>query len=92
MNRIGGKYGASHLGTAAITGSGVVTDYMQGKSAEEIVLNSIFSAGVGKFGQYNSERTKTNPDIMSALFAAGADTMIDKNDAEEEKKRVDFNK
>jgi hypothetical protein len=92
LNRIGGKYGASHLGTAAITGSGVVTDYMQGKSAEEIVLNSIFSAGVGKFGQYNSERTKTNPDIMSALFAAGADTMIDKNDAEEEKKRVDFNK
>lgn len=30
LNRIGGKYGASHLGTAAITGSGVVTDYMQG--------------------------------------------------------------
>lgn len=36
LNRIGGKYGASHLGTAAITGSGALNDYLQGKSAEEI--------------------------------------------------------
>lgn len=92
LDRIGGKYGASHLGTAAITGSGAVTDYMQGKSVEEILLNAVSSAEVGKIGQYTSKHTKTNPDIMSTLFAAGADTMIDKNDEEEEKKKVDFNK
>ena len=68
LDRIGGKYGASHLGTAAITGSGVVTDYMQGKSAEEIALNSMLSAILGKFGQNTSKYTKTSPDIMSCLL------------------------
>ena len=92
LNRIGGKYGASHLGTAAITGSGVVSDYLQGKSAEEIVLNSISSAGLGKLGRPVSEYTKTNSDIMSTLFAAGADTAVDKRDVEQDKKSVDFNK
>ena len=51
LNRIGGKYGASHLGTAAITGSGALNDYLQGKSAEEILWNSILSYGSGKVGQ-----------------------------------------
>lgn len=91
LDRIGGKYGAAHLGTAAITGSGVVTDYMQGKSADEIFFNSMFSFGAGKFGQHIGKHTKTSPDIMSALSAAGADTMVDKRD-EEDKKKVDFNK
>ena len=92
LDRIGGKYGASHLGTAAITGSGVVTDYMQGKSAEEIFWGSIFSTGIGKLGQNFGRYTGTSSDMMSALFAAGADTAIDKYDVENEKKKVDFNK
>lgn len=50
LDRIDGKYGASHLGTAAITGSGVVTDYLQGKSAEDILLNAILTGMAGKVG------------------------------------------
>ena len=65
LNRIGGKYGASHL---------------------------ISSAGLGKLGRPVSEYTKTNSDIMSTLFAAGADTAVDKRDVEQDKKSVDFNK
>ena len=92
LNRIGGKYGASHLGTAAITGSGALNDYLQGKSAEEIFWGSVFSVGIGKLGQNFGRYTGTSSDMMSALFAAGADTAIDKHDAENEKKKVDFNK
>ena len=76
---------ASRRKTAGITVGGAVNDYLQGKSPEEVLLNAAFSGGAGEIDQYTSKYTKTNPDIMSALFAAGADTMIDKNDAEEEK-------
>ena len=92
LNRIGGKYGASHLGTAAVTGSGVVDDYLQGKTAEDILLNSIISTGTGKVGQKIGEDIDVNPSVFSTLLAAGTDTAIDKNDAEKEKQRIDFNK
>ena len=92
LNRIGGKYGASHLGTAAITGSGALNDYLQGKSAEEILWNSILSYGSGKVGQKVGENTGSNPSFNSALFSALADTISDKKEAEKNKENVDFNK
>ena len=92
LDRIGGKYGASHLGTAAITGSGVVTDYMQGKSAEDILLNAIFTGMAGKGGKAAGGYIKLNPEITSGLVAAGADTYIDQSDNENKKQKININK
>ena len=90
LNRIGGKYGASHLGTAAITGSGVVEDYLHGKTTEEILLNGGLTWGTGKLGQFGGKRYGLDPTISSILSAAIMDTINDKIDAEKEKREINF--
>ena len=88
LNRIGGKYGASHLGTAAVTGSGVVEDYLQGKTAEEVLIQGGFSWGAGKFGQVLGKATDLDSTITSILGAAMVDTVNDKKDNKKEKQEV----
>ena len=90
LNRIGGKYGASHLGTAAITGSGVVEDYLHGKTTEEILLNGGLTWGAGKLGQFGGKQYGLDPTISSILSAAIMDTVNDKIDAEKEKREINF--
>lgn len=92
LNRIGGKYGLPMAGTAGITVGGAVDDYLQGKSPEEILFNSMLAGLAGKAGQRFGEEIGANSSSIATLFAASADTFSDKRDVEKENKKVDFNK